>query len=583
MKPIDLSNIVRGDDKAHQIADLWHRYDNQRSEIKAEWTEQQKYAFATDTTQGEIDEENWHNSTTVPKLTQIRDNLHSHYLQALMPNDEWLKWYGGDIPSTKKEVAVAIESYMQNKLRMSGFRSLTSRYLYDYIDYGNVFGAPSFEARFKEVGDEKVRAYIGPKGIRISPLDIVFDATAPSFQDTWKIIRSLKTVGELQTLANENPDQSFWTDVINNKLAVKRNISSIKAEDWPKQAQYLADGFGNYSEYYQSNFVEVLEFFGDWHDVDSGEVKTDQRIVVVNRAQVVKEGDIPNWLGKAPIQHAGWRQRPDNLWAMGPLANLVGMQYRLDHLENAKADAFDLAIHPPLAVVGDIEEFSWGPECIVHLDEGGTVTEILKNLNAIITADTQMAMLMELMEEFAGAPRQAMGIRTPGEKTAFEVQTLDNRSNRIFQEKITTFEVEFYEPLINSMFETAKRNLDTNDTIAVMDTDLGARRIMEVTREDITANGTLRPIGARHFAAQAQLLQNLLGIMSSPIGEKIGPHTSGKQLAKLVEDSLGLERHELFRPNVAIIEAQETQRLAAQAEENLAAEDAIDPVIVNEA
>jgi hypothetical protein len=27
---------------------------------------------------------------------------------------------------------------------------------------------------------------------------------------------------------------------------------------------------------------------------------------------------------------------------MGPLDNLVGLQYRIDHLENAKADALDL-------------------------------------------------------------------------------------------------------------------------------------------------------------------------------------------------------------------------------------------------
>lgn len=51
-----------------------------------------------------------------------------------------------------------------------------------------------------------------------------------------------------------------------------------------------------------------------------------------------------NWLGKTSIVHAGWRYRPDNLWAMGPLDNIVGMQYRIDHLENLKADAMDLAV-----------------------------------------------------------------------------------------------------------------------------------------------------------------------------------------------------------------------------------------------
>ena len=27
-------------------------------------------------------------------LTQIRDNLHANYLDALFPNDDWMKWEG---------------------------------------------------------------------------------------------------------------------------------------------------------------------------------------------------------------------------------------------------------------------------------------------------------------------------------------------------------------------------------------------------------------------------------------------------------------------------------------------------------
>ena len=49
----------------------------------------------------------------------------------------------------------------------------------------------------------------------------------------------------------------------------------------------------------------------------------------------------------------------------------------------------------------------------------------------------------------------------------------------------------------------------------------------------------------------------------------IAPHTSSKRMAELVEDILGLSRYDLFRPNVAIFEQQETQRLAGQAEEDL--------------
>jgi hypothetical protein len=41
---------------------------------------------------------------------------------------------------------------------------------------------------------------------------------------------------------------------------------------------------------------------------------------------------------------------------MGPLDNLVGMQYRIDHLENLKADVFDLIAFPPLKIKGYVED-----------------------------------------------------------------------------------------------------------------------------------------------------------------------------------------------------------------------------------
>ena len=172
----------------------------------------------------------------------------------------------------------------------------------------------------------------------------------------------------------------------------------------------------------------------------------------------------------------------------------------------------------------------------------------------------------------AGAPKQAMGIRTPGEKTAHEVQTLENAAGRIFQEKVRNFEINFLEPLLNSMLEVSRRNMDSADIVRVMDDDLGVSKFISITREDITAKGVIRPIGARHFAARAQLVQNIQGVFNSPIGQFIAPHLSAKRMAKLVEDVLGLEKFQLIKDNVAVFENAETQRLTNQTQEDLEVE-----------
>src|SRR5690606_26344381 len=116
------------------------------------------------------------------------------------------------------------------------------------------------------------------------------------------------------------------------------------------------------------------------------------------------------------------------------------------------------------------------------------------------------------------------------------VQTLDNAASRIFQEKVTTFEIELLEPALNGMLETARRNFDGSEVLRVLDTSIGVQKFFEVTKEDITASGVLRPIGARHFAQKATELQNLIGISNTALWQTLQPHVSGKNLAEFVND-----------------------------------------------
>jgi hypothetical protein len=180
-----------------------------------------------------------------------------------------------------------------------------------------------------------------------------------------------------------------------------------------------------------------------------------------------------------------------------------------------------------------------------------------------MTANNEIATLELKMEELAGAPKNAMGIRTPGEKTAYEVQTLEMAASRIFQNKITHFEINLVEPSLNKMLELSRRNMDGQDLVRVIDDDIGVAEFLKVSKADITAAGKLRPIGARHFAAQATMMQNMSAFFSSPVAQFPGvmAHISGKAIAKAAEELLGLERFTLFGDNVALMEQAETMRI----------------------
>lgn len=571
-----IESVINVDDLARRLSALYNNWWIQRQEKESEWREIRDYVFATDTSTTSNSTLPWKNSTTLPKLCQIADNLKVNYMDALFPNDNWLRWEGfsyDDVTMQKRQV---IEAYMKNKLREGGFRQIIAACIDDYVHYGNAFAEVSWvnEKHKDQITGEEITTFVGPKAVRISPFDIVFNPTAASFKDAPKFTRYIKSIGELKQDIAENPYLHYDKGVFQKVVDFRKSLTNFKMEDINKAIPYQIDGFGSLSEYYQSGYVEILEFEGDIYDDVKDELLSNRIVTIVDRTYVLRNIENPSWFGKDTKEHVGWRDRPDNLYGMGPLDNLVGLQYRIDHLENLKADALDMTIHPPIKIVGDVEPFTWAPGVVVHVPEDGDVGLLPPN-PAAFQVNNEIGTLMMTMEEMAGAPKEAMGIRSPGEKTAFEVQQLQNASGRIFQHKVNKFEIEFLEPLINTMFEVAVRNMDMKDTIKIIDNDIGVSIFMDITKDDITAKGKLRPIGSRHYATRAQMMQNMVGVFNSPVGQMIAPHISAKKLAKLVEDMMGFSEFEFISDNAMIFEQAETQRLMNQAQQQVQTEDAI--------
>ena len=571
----EIEQAIGQENLAKVLAGLYNKWWLQRNDKEEEWRELRNYIFATDTTTTSNSTLPWKNKTTLPKLTQIRDNLHANYMDALFPNDNWMKWEGASREDSTINKRKAIEAYMKTKLKESQFREEVSLLLYDYIDYGNAFGSVTYvnEQHIDPVTEEVITTYNGPKLKRISPFDIVFNPVASSFAKSPKFTRYVKSVGELQRDLDERPDLQYDKTAFNKALEIRNSISMFRVEDVNKAGGFIADGFGTLQEYYQSGMVEILEFEGDFYDKDDDVLHKNRIITIIDRNYVLRNIANPSYIGQDTKAHVAWRKRPDNLYGMGPLDNLVGMQYRLDHLENAKADAMDLTIHPPMVIKGEVDPFEWGPETTIHLQEDGAIDMLPPN-PAAFQVNNELQGLMNTMEQMAGAPKEAMGIRTPGEKTAFEVQSLQNAAGRIFQNKVNQFEVEMLEPILNTMLETAKRNLELPELAKVYDDDFGVQDFLSVTKEDLTSRGKIRPIGARHYAARAQLLQNMLGVFNSPIGQMISPHVSPKLVAKMIEEYMGFDQYVFMQDNAALFEAAEQEKIKMQIQQDLQAQQA---------
>ena len=569
---IDLNTIIVKDDIATELTLLYIDWENRRQNWIAEKAEIQKYIWATDTTKTTNSKLPWKNKTTVPKLCQIRDNLYANYMAALFPKRKWLRWESDTQEDSVKEKAESITSYMENVIDRPEFKAEISKLVLDYIDYGNAISTIEWidESQVIDETSTEKAGYVGPIPKRLSPLDVVFNPVAPSFYRTGKFVRSLMTLGDFASkIEQETSDDNHEA---NQKLLsylsdLRLNVAQYTGTFNTKNEILTVSGFDTFLDYLRSNYVEVLTFYGDFYDTANKKLYKNQVITIVDRHKLVHMQNAKSSIGGDQIWHCGWRMRQDVLWAMGPLDNLVGMQYRIDHLENLKADVFDLIATPPLKVKGFVDDFTWGPLARINVGDDGDVEVLAPDVNAL-AANVEIAQLQNQMEEMAGSPKEAAGFRTPGEKTAYEVQRLENAAARIFSTKIKQFEEQILEPMLNAMLEQAVRKLNST-TIRIFDNELNATAFKSVTAADLAGHGRIRPMAARNFAERAEMVQNLNNFFQSALGAdpEIKAHFSTIKLAQMFEDLLDIEAYDVVTPYVRMTEQAQAQQLMNAGEE----------------
>ena len=575
-KTLDIDLITVKDDIGCYIAQKWCDWDWRRQVWKTEKDEVQRYVFATDTTKTSNSSLPWSNKTTIPKLCQIRDNLFANYMATMFPKKKNIEWQSNTKDDQDEAKTSAIEAYMTWVCDKPEYYHEVAKLVLDYIDYGNTFVMPEWvDERTPATGTEvPPTGYVGPALRRINPTDIVFDPTAVNFTSSPKIIRSIISLGELKEMmareSKSEQDQEDSKALFEYLKDIRKRVAEFPGELTVKDSIYQVAGFDNFRAYLASDNVEVLTFYGDIYVKETDTYKRNQIIKIADRHKVISERPNPSIFGHAPIYHVGWRVRPDNLWAMGPLDNLVGLQYRVDHLENMKADIWDLTRFPVFKVKGlPADDWTWRPGERIHIDMDSDVELLAPDVGAL-QANTEIAILEQKMEEMAGSPKEAMGFRTPGEKTKYEVQRLENAASRIFQNKISQFEMHLVEPALNAMLELSRRNMDTT-TIRIFDDEFKINTFKDLTPEDITGNGRIRPMAARHFAEQAQMVQDLNAFMSSAAGNdaEVLMHFSAIKLARMWEKLLDLEDYNLVQPYVRITERADAQHLQNVATEQM--------------
>jgi hypothetical protein len=564
-KVLELSNIISPDLLATRLTERWVQWDTLRNVKKTDWEEVRRYTYATDTSLTTNNQLPWKNKTTVPKICQINDLLYALYIATMFPESEKnVIWEANELDSASVQKRDAIENYMAWCMDQPTFKTEMDKLVLDYIQFGNAFGTVEWTDKRVEMPDRTQVGFIGPSIRRISPLDIVMNPTAEDFISSPKMVRSIISLGELRdmlTRMTNDENRETLENLYKYLIDIRFHARTFQGDWIQRDHLYQMDGFTSFRAYLLSEFVEILTFYGDWYDFYTDHFEKNRVITVIDRHKLIDNKPNPSYFGYPPIFHSPWRRKVDNLWGMGPLDNLIGMQYRLDHLENMRADVIDLTTYPVQMVKGFVEEYTWQPGEKIFVGEEGEVALVQPD-TSVVNANLEIQELLANMELMAGAPKEAMGFRTPGEKTKYEVQSLENAAARIFASKVKQFEEQIVEPLLNAMLEMARRNLVGSTVIKVFDDETKALSFQELTVEDITGIGRIKPMAARHYAEQAQLVQNLTQLASSNLWPAVQPHFSGVNLAKMFERNFGLEEFKLVYPYVALTEQMQAQQQA---------------------
>ena len=211
-------------------------------------------------------------------------------------------------------------------------------------------------------------------------------------------------MGELIKEADELPEDAevykkAIKKAVDKRRTIRNTIGSMSAGDVVKDDVCNIAGCGSWSQYYNTDTVELLTFYGDLYDITKDKMYHDARIVIMDRTDVLLNEGIANHGFGCNIFKAGWRDRKDNLWSMSPLDNIKGMQFMIDFLENKRADIFNFISNPMFKVKGDAEmPEDLYPGCTIGLDNDSDIQSLAPDATAL-QADLYIDRYLTMMEE----------------------------------------------------------------------------------------------------------------------------------------------------------------------------------------
>lgn len=576
IKDIATTLVPSGTD-ATLIDELVKAFDdmaNSRQTWLEERDEVLKFLNATDARETVCVTNDFDNSTTIPKLSHIYKNIKSNIIGHLFPSDNWLKWIAHTQASNTKETRETITNFVKGKAKASGLEDELERCAEDLLQCGICVGVTYYAREYVSAGmvtDSKISTYSGPKLRRVDPLKFYHDAAADSMDKATKAIQELYSYGDLRKMVDGNEDISITIEQFHEIMEPRKQAASLTMYQRSMlQRQLERAGFAGALDLASNDKVEMITMFGSFYDASTDTLYDNHKFVIADRRVLISVEPATKWHSTHGLHVGVWDYREGTLAPVGPLNNIVGLQYKIDKLENLRADIFDHIAHPATKEKGDVSVVGrrGAPGARYKIEEDGDISYLHPDV-AALNADTQINFTMSIMEDVSCSPREAAGLRTPGEKTKFEVQLLDTGQNRLFRNHVKKFERTFVSPICNDYLTLSRNNMAAEE-MEVFDNEIKAPMFTSVTPDMLEADGMLYAVGASITIERANLLQAISTVFNSGVSSIIAPHVSSLQLALALEDLIESSKYGIFKEFAAVFEAAKLEVAKATAQDEIA-------------
>jgi len=577
------SSLTKEKSLAREIGNLWQRWDQDRREYTklTRAVIQQIYAVNTKGT-SHGSKLPHRNKTTTPKLAQIRDTLSSQIANSLFSRVNYFTFVGSNDDSAARTNEVLMDSIARTKFEQSGFEIQLKKGISTHLIPMGSLCVRSYYVDERHTADGQLQeGYVGGKIDLISPLDIVFDLQARSFDESVKVVRSVVPVGAfIKEVAECKYGQGIDIEKIKGTLKGKEvsgssvGMYSTELEEHKRQI-FKTYGHEMRQDLQDGRLVEVLEFHGSWMDDDFNmDNRIDRRILVLNRSVVLT--DQPLGQNEKLFFHT-YHEGVGNLLPPGPLAMIYGLQYRLDHMENRMEDMWDQLAAPHYVERGSVRFTDRNgnvdgdrtvPGGKYNLTDADSGVDIIRPPVNLAEVNIQTEEIARRMEAMAAAPGDLMGIKTAGRQTATQFSAQRDSANTNFFSRVRALEEGLVEKLINHQVELYIKNFSDSDTIEILNEEK-AREFRDIKKSDLTVRGKFKAKGSKYLARRNEQLDILAQLQQAGVMQMITPHVSSIKLAEFAQFALGEDELDIVQPYVSVHESKELASLQQAAQDEL--------------